>query len=518
MIQKTVLVAEIQMGFMKIMSQFLEETNLLVLVIITIPFLFFILKQIKASSISKSPPIPPGPFPWPIIGNILQIGKDPHLNLTSLAQTYGPLISLRFGNQHLIVGSSPTAAMEILKTQDRNLSGRYVPHVAPAKSLELNKFSMGWTLECNEYWRNLRTLCRGELFSTKAISTQACIREKKVKEMLEFIGKLEGKEVKIRDLVSAVVFNMLSNVMVSRDLINLENESVNGEISRLVRSMMEVASTPNISDIFPILGPLDLQGLRKKSLELFDRSRKIWEAIIKERKEMRKSSNASTQQDFLDALLDENCPEEQVNMLFLELLTAGTDTSSSTIEWTLAELIRNSRCMKSVQDELAREIRQDLVKEPDLTNLTYLQACIKEAMRLHPPAPLLLPHRAVESCQVMNYTIPKDSMVLVNFWAIGRDSDHWEHPLEFKPERFLNSSLDFKGNDFQLIPFGAGRRICPGLPMAAKHVALVVASLIHSFDWSLPHGQDPNNLDMAEKYDLTMMKEQPLLLIPLTKF
>lgn len=136
-------------------------------------------------------------------------------------------------------------------------------------------------------------------------------------EMLELIGKMEGKEVKIRDLVSAVVFNMLSNVMVSRDLINLEYESLNGEISRLVRSMMEVASSPNISDIFPILGPLDLQGLRKKSLELFDKSWKIWEPIIKERQEMRKSSNSSTQQDFLDALIDENCSEEQVNMLFL---------------------------------------------------------------------------------------------------------------------------------------------------------------------------------------------------------
>ena len=206
--------------------------------------------------------------------------------------------------------------------------------------------------------------------------------------------------------------------------------------------------------------------------------------------------------------------------LLQELLSAGTDTSSSTIEWTLAELIKNPRCMNIVKEELVGEINSQedddgLVKESTLPNLTYLEACIKEALRLHPPAPLFLPHRAVESCQVMKYTIPKDSMVLVNFWAISRDPKNWEEPLVFKPERFISSSsLDYKGNDLQFIPFGAGRRICPGLPMAAKHVPLVVASLVHSFDWTLPNGMDPKDLDMSEKYDLTMMKEVPLLLIP----
>ncbi|KAF3448493.1 hypothetical protein FNV43_RR09206 [Rhamnella rubrinervis] len=494
-----------------------EETNLLFLLII-IPLLFFILKKFKTSSAIT---LPPGPYPWPILGNILQIGKDhPHLSFTRFAETHGPLISLKLGNQLLIVGSSHAAATEILKIQDRNLSGRYVPHVAPAKSPLLNNLSLGWVGECNEYWRNLRTVCRGELFSSKSITSQACIREKKVSEMLELVGKMQGQVVKIRDLVSAVVFNMLSNVLVSRDLIDLKNESLNGEVSKLLRNMLEVASSPNISDIYPILAPFDLHGLKKKSEELFHRSSKLWEPIIKERKEKRKiGTNASTQQDFLDALIENGCPDVQINMLLLELFSAGTDTSSSTIEWTLAELIKNPRCMNIVKEELAREINSQedddgLVKESNLPNLTYLQACIKEALRLHPPAPLLLPHRAVESCQVMKYTIPKDSMVLVNFWAIGRDPKNWEEPLVFKPERFISSSsLDYKGNDLQFIPFGAGRRICPGLPMASKHVPLVVASLLHSFNWSLPHGMDPKDLDMSEKYDLTMMKELPLLLI-----
>ena len=201
-------------------------------------------------------------------------------------------------------------------------------------------------------------------------------------------------------------------------------------------------------------------------------------------------------------------------MYWQELFAAGTDTSSSTIEWAMAELIKNPESMKKVQEELVREIKQDVVKELHLPQLNYLHACVKETLRLHPPAPLLLPRRALESYNVASYTIPKDSQVLVNVWAIGRDPMNWEDPLVFKPERFLKSALDFKGNDFEFLPFSAGRRICPGIPMAAKVVPLVLASLIQVFDWSLPHGNDPEKLDMSEKFGVTLQKEQPLHLIP----
>ncbi|EXC34115.1 Cytochrome P450 76C4 [Morus notabilis] len=181
----------------------------------------------------------------------------------------------------------------------------------------------------------------------------------------------------------------------------------------------------------------------------------------------------------------------------------------------MAELIKNPRCMKILQEELIREIGRDrAVKESDLPKLTYLQACLKEILRLHPAGPLILPHRAAESCIVMDYTFPKDSQVLLNFWAIGRNPSYWEDPLEFKPERFLNSSIDFKGNDFEYFPFGSGRRFCPGMPMVAKQIPLMVASFIHSFDWSLPQGISPNDIDMTEKYGIAMGMKQPLLVVP----
>lgn len=167
--------------------------------------------------------------------------------------------------------------------------------------------------------------------------------------------------------------------------------------------------------------------------------------------------------------------------------------------------------MKRLQQELDKEFDQDSFSRFHSLQLPHLQACIKETLRLHPPAPLLLSHRANETCQVMGYTIPESSRLLVNVWAIGRDPTMWNEPLEYRPERFLNSDVDFKCSDFQLLPFGAGRRICPGLPMAGKIVPLAVASLIRFLEWSLPRGNDPAAI---EKLRATSQMAQPLQLIP----
>ncbi|XP_057978051.1 probable (S)-N-methylcoclaurine 3'-hydroxylase isozyme 2 [Malania oleifera] len=486
-----------------------------------LPLLFLIIKHFKPLNPAKPPSLPPGPRPWPILGNILHMGKMPHITLTHYAQSYGPLISLRLGTQVLVVGSSPAAAEEILKTHDRIFSGRYVPSALPMRRPELNGNSLGWALDCNDKWKLLRTICRTELFSGGALQSQACMRERKVMEMVKFLEGMEGKAVGVGEVVFGTVFNMLSNVFVSRDFISVgdetENEDMHMGMKGLVSELIEAVSAPNLSDFYPVLGGLDLQRRQKKCKDVLARICAKWEWVIKERREKRGTAGVCERQDFLDVMIDSDFTDDQINQLALELLTAGTDTSSGTIEWVMAELIKNPVSMKKVQEELAKEIGKDMVKEYNLSQLSYLQACVKEALRLHPPGPFLLPHRALDSCKVMNYTIPKNAQVIVNVWAIGRDLLNWEDPLVFKPERFLNSSLDFKGSNFEYLPFGAGRRICPGLPMAAKQIPLVLASLIHLFDWSLPNGNDPSNLDMGEKFGITLQKREPLLLIPKTR-
>ncbi|KAK4728666.1 hypothetical protein R3W88_021654 [Solanum pinnatisectum] len=476
-----------------------------------LPLTFFLFKVFRSSKITQ---LPPGPTPWPVIGNIFHMGKMPHITLTNFAKIYGPLMSLRLGTQCLVVGSSSSAAIEILKTHDRILSGRHVPNAVPAKRSNLDKISMGWASECHNEWRYLRTLCRAELFSGKVLESQAYMREKKVMELVEFLRSKEGQVVNIGELVFATVLNMLSNVLISKDMVNLEKETEDGGIRNLIRGLVEAVSAPNLSDFYPVLGKLDLQGLRKRARYVMTEIRSNWEPILEERRK-NKESGSSSQKDFLEAVLDNGLTNDCIHQLFVELVAAGSDTSTSIIEWAMAELIKNVESMKKVQEELEIELSEsDYPKESQLLQMSYVQACVKETLRLHPPAPFLLPRRAIETCQVMNHTIPKDAQILVNVWAITRDPLIWEDPEMFRPQRFLSSDMDFKGNDFEFLPFGAGRRICPGLPMAAIKVPLVLASLVHFFDWELPHGKRPTELDMTEKFGVTLQKKELLLLIP----
>ncbi|XP_057950581.1 probable (S)-N-methylcoclaurine 3'-hydroxylase isozyme 2 [Malania oleifera] len=478
------------------------------LLILSILLLFIFLKY----NSSKAHSLPPGPSPWPIIGNIPLIRNKPHRALAQLALAHGSLISLRLGTQPVVVASSPAAARAILKTHDRVLSGRHVPHVSGTKSPERNHLSLGWTVECTEQWKFLRALCKTELFGGKSLDSKTDLREKKIHEMVKFLGSKEGEAVKIREIVFASAFNLLGNVLVSRDFVEL-GEGEEGGMSGVIRKLMELCTAPNVSDLYPILGRLDLQGLRREADRYSKKLCGVWESIIRERSEG-EEGDGKRKRDFLDVLLENGFSDDQINCLFLELFTAGTDTSTSTVEWAMAEMIKNQEAMSKIREELAREAPNSFIRESDLLHLHYLHACVKETLRLHPPAPLLLPRRATQKCQVMSYTIPKDTQIMVNVWAIGRDPKFWENPLCFKPERFLDSELDFKGNDFEFLPFGGGRRICPGLSNAIRQVHLTLASLIHHFEWSLPHNLVPDQLDMSEKFGVTLLKEEPLVLVP----
>lgn len=201
------------------------------------------------------------------------------------------------------------------------------------------------------------------------------------------------------------------------------------------------------------------------------------------------------------------------------MFTAGTDTSSSTVEWAIAELIRHPKILAQVQEELDRVVGRDrLVSDLDLPQLTYLQAVVKETFRLHPSTPLSLPRIAAEDCEINGYHIAKGSTLLVNVWAISRDPAEWTDPLEFRPERFLpggeKAHVDIRGNDFEVIPFGAGRRICAGMSLGLRMVQLLTATLAHAFNWSLPTGLVPDKLNMDEAYGLTLQRAAPLMVHP----
>lgn len=269
------------------------EIHLLLSILLILPLLLLTFRHKS----SKLPPLPPGPYSWPIIGNLPQIGEKPHIAFALLAQAHGPLMKLRLGTQLVVVGSSKAAASEILKIHDRVLSGRYVPHAFYVRDPTLNHLSMGWTFECTEQWKYLRTICRSELFSTKTMDRQSHIREKKVLEMLEFLSREEGKMVKIGEVVFASIFNFLGNILLSKDFIGFDEESEGEGMNRIIRRMLEVFVARNISDLYPILGGLDLQGLRRKGNELLKKICDLWQSIIRERRE-RRSGDECRNDDF----------------------------------------------------------------------------------------------------------------------------------------------------------------------------------------------------------------------------
>ncbi len=183
----------------------------------------------------------------------------------------------------------------------------------------------------------------------------------------------------------------------------------------------------------------------------------------------------------------------------------------------MAELLHNPEKMAKLRKELKEVFGKDgLVQESDISKLNYLRAVVKETLRLHPPAPFLVPHKAENDVEMCGFTVPRNAQILVNVWAMGRDSSIWPDPNLFLPERFLEKDIDFKGSDFELIPFGAGRRICPGLPLANRMVHLMLASLVHCFNWKLADEMKPEDIDMTETFGITLHKAEPLRAIPIT--
>lgn len=200
------------------------------------------------------------------------------------------------------------------------------------------------------------------------------------------------------------------------------------------------------------------------------------------------------------------------------MFTAGTDTTTSTLEWAMTELLHNPKALSKVQAELRSVIGAGKkVEEEKVDELPYLKAVIKETLRLHPPLPFLVPHKAMESCKMLGFHIPKETQILVNVWAIGRDPKTWKDPVEFKPERFLEgeTAADYKGHHFEFIPFGSGRRICPAVPLVSRVLPLALGSALHSFDWVLGGGMKPEEMDMNERMGITLRKAVPLRAIPI---
>ncbi|KAK9063213.1 hypothetical protein SSX86_017083 [Deinandra increscens subsp. villosa] len=488
--------------------------------LLLLPPLFALITFIRTRTKLTSPShLPPGPYSLPLIGNLPYMLKGPHIYFTHLSHSYGPLCSVKLGTHLFVIASSPVAATEVMRAHDRLPTYRWVPK---AGQDGLQQHSLIWATECTQHWKLLRSLCRTELFSGKALDSQSVLRERNVEKMVGFLKTKLGKVVDVREVVFATTVNILGNICFSEDFVGLEGddeEEGRGGLKRGLYRLMKLGTTPNVADFYPRFERWDPQGLKKKTSEAMNEAFGVWEDIIKERRVSQKGIDSDDEQDFLDTMLRCGFSDLQINQLAVELFSGGTHSTASTIEWALAELIKNKEAMSAIQKELDNEIGSTTaIKESHLSQLPYLHACVKETLRLHPPAPLLHPQAILEECEIMNYTVPKNSQMIINVWAMGRDPSLWEDPLSFRPERFCNSNVDFKGQDFKFLPFGVGRRMCPGYPYAIKQIHLMLASLIRNFDWCLPDNMgDLSKLDMAENFGIISQRKKPLVVIPKCK-
>ncbi|KAJ9546258.1 hypothetical protein OSB04_025965 [Centaurea solstitialis] len=484
---------------------------IMIILLISLPLLYFIFRLITNSS--KRPPLPPGPYPWPIVGNLFQIRNDLHVHFAEMARVHGPLMSLRLGQKTLIIGSSSAAAQHILKTHDHVLSGRDFSRALIHQDndeLTVHNTNLAFTTEVGDSFRYLRNLYTSKPFSNKALESRVRLREGKITEMVKYIGSKGDKEdIDIKDVVSVTLINIMGNTLLSMDLLDFDGNGIGAGIKESIR-ILATTMKPPLADLFPtVLGRWGYEEWYKKIVHMIQEEfGNIWKDVL----QMKRNGinvDSSDVKDFSDVLIEKGFTNQQINAMLEELFSAGTDSITLTTEWFIAELLRNQEVMRKARDEVMKMISANVVKESDLVHLPFLEACFKETLRLHPPAPLLLAHKATETCEVLGYTIPKDSQIWVNVWAIGRDPNIWDDPLDFKPERFIGSKLNYKGKDFEFLPFGSGRRMCPGEAMASKTTLLIVASLILNFDWFLPN-MNHGDIDMAEEFDIPMRKKDPL--------
>ncbi|TYJ38856.1 hypothetical protein E1A91_A04G022700v1 [Gossypium mustelinum] len=464
-----------------------------------------------------NPPLPPGPLGLPIIGNLPFIKPELHRYFSDLSRIYGPIFKLRMGSVFAIVINSPSLANEVLKVQGAIFANRDVPATAVVGTFGgLNILWRPNGPRCNQ----LRKLVICEIMSKQSLDACYVLRQREVRRMVKEIHGKVGSSVNIYKQLSATSLRVMMSTLwgddPSQDLI---------EFRKRLDEFIVTSATPNVSDLFPILAPFDLQGIQSKAKEQLSWFYGVFESMMKNRRNSRDDGKEKEKisKDFMQQLLelhwrgdDKNSLSiNEVKALLLDLMIAGTDTIPTTVEWAMTELLCHWDKMKKLVEELDTVVgNQNTVKDSHIPQLVYLDAVIKETLRLHPVAPLLIPHVPSETAVIGGFTIPKGCTVFINTWVMQRDPGLWDDPLRFQPERFLETDISYQGNNFGFFPFGSGRRMCVGVSLAEKMVALLLGSLVHSFEWGLPEGTKPS---LEDKFGIFLKKTESLVAIPVAR-
>lgn len=466
--------------------------------------------------------LPPGPRPLPVVGNLYDIKPVLVRCFTEWSQVYGPIFSVYLGSHLNVVVNSAALAKEVLKDNDQQLANRN-------RTKTIDKFSKnGMDLIWSDYgphYVKVRKLCTLELFSAKRLDGLRPIREDEVTAMVESIFKdcsapeNKGKALMLREYLGMMAFLHITRLTFGKRFMNNEGviDEQGQELKGILNDAIKLGTKKSLAEYLPMLR--FLFKAENEALAEHDSRADHFTTKIMEEHTIARKKTGDTKNHFVDALLtlqkQYDLSQDTIIGLLWDMISAGMDTTTITVEWAMAELVRNPRVQKKIQEELDQVVGTErLMTEADISNLPYLQCVIKECFRMHPPTPLMLPHKANANVKIGGYDIPKGATVSVNVWALARDPAVWKNPLEFRPERFFEMDVDMKGTDYRLLPFGSGRRICPGAQLAINLVTSMVGHMMHNFTWTPPPGVRVEDIDMMEQPGTVTYMKTPLEAVP----
>ncbi|CAA2986271.1 premnaspirodiene oxygenase-like [Olea europaea subsp. europaea] len=485
-----------------------------------VSIIFLLVKRWKKSnSHKKNKTLPPTPWKLPLIGNMHQlVGSPPHHALRKLSKRYGPIVHLQLGEVSTIVVSSRETAKNVLKVHDPACADK--GENLGVKIMWYDYGDIAFS-PYNEHWRQMRKICILELLSAKNVRSFGSIRLDETSQLIEYIQSCSGEPVNLTKKISSLISSITCRAAFGQVLKDKDT------LIMFMKEALALTGGFELADFFPSSKLLQVISWNKNRLwKMRGKLDLILDSMISEHKRNLATTGRGNGElggeDIVDVLLrlqqsgelDIPITNENIKAIIFDLFSAGTETSSTTIDWAMAQMMRNPHVMAMAQAEVRQIARgKGTFEESDVQSLKYLKLVIKETLRLNPPFPLF-PRACREECEVNGYTIPLKAKILINVWALGRDPDYWDEPESFKPERFESKSIDFLGNNFEFIPFGAGRRICPGMNFGLANVELPLALLLYHFNWKLPKGMNPDDLDMSEGEGISVPRKNNLYLIP----
>ncbi|CAI9115914.1 OLC1v1016927C2 [Oldenlandia corymbosa var. corymbosa] len=463
-----------------------------------LPLLILVLHILTDQILHKLRNLPPTPFPAiPFLGHLYLLQEPAHVYLSKLAKKYGPVFSLKLGRVHVVVVSSPLAAGDCFVKNDINFANR--PRFLYGKYFGNDYTSLVWS-PYGQRWRNLRRISTIEIFSSNKIQSLSAIRADEVHSLIRKLFRVTvedpGRLADMRTACFDLTFNVMTRMIAGKRYYgeNVENSKEAKAFHEILNGITELTPKASMLDFLPFMRWFGANGVENQM------------KIVQERRDT-----------FMQDLIDEHRKIDydsgiKNKTMMKELLQAGSDTTASTMEWAMAHLIDNPNLLQKAQAEIDDVVGQErLIAENDLPRLPYIRCIINETLRLHPASPLLVPHETSEACIVEGFKIPAKTVIFVNAWDIHRNPKYWDDPEKFMPERFegleLGGGNGGKAEELKFIPFGSGRRGCPGSNLAMHVLGLALGSLIQCFNWEIENGKF---MDLSEGIGAPTYKAQPL--------